>query len=222
MAGNTMRTGVLAPRRTRQIRGRKRPLIRPPRRVKAPFSAHLFSGGKENIFMRGARSLAPSGAGRLPALWRLRSSGAKEVDAQVQCTNPTCAYFQGRKHRSPDSNSAPLDFGAPATAPPESMVIRYRDFRGKPRTFIKHHRTSPRHPAIRARYPNWQTGVGCAQTTCSVLPLRRQSLEVGLPRSPIVLRPAVGYPFVVMLRNSDVNQVELCAAGRFGEVYGQD
>lgn len=80
---------------------------------------------------------------------RCGTGGAKEVNGQILCSNPTCSYFS----RTMDENKAGMRESAaepsqlayaPSGAfpiasrsvPAGSVAVRYRDFRGQERTFM--------------------------------------------------------------------------------------
>ncbi|HTS69802.1 MAG TPA: hypothetical protein VMO17_12545 [Terriglobia bacterium] len=70
---------------------------------------------------------------------RCGTSGAKEVNGQITCPNPTCAYFvKTAGDRTPASTAAlsPSAFSPPVNVPSGSLAIQYVDFRGHPRTFF--------------------------------------------------------------------------------------
>jgi hypothetical protein len=80
---------------------------------------------------------------------RCGTSGAKEVNGRIHCTNPTCAYFSktmGKGDTVPASASitfsdpagmtADYPEGPSAEVPTGSFAIRYRNFRGQERTFV--------------------------------------------------------------------------------------
>jgi hypothetical protein len=68
---------------------------------------------------------------------RCGTGGAREVNGQILCTNPTCAYFsKGTNQNSANPGQTPESFVEPVSVPPGSVAIQYVDFRGKPRTFV--------------------------------------------------------------------------------------
>ena len=80
---------------------------------------------------------------------RCGTGGAKEINGEIHCPNPTCAYFSktmGKPDAASDRDSvtfsqrseAPADFsvGPPADVPAGSFAIQYRNFRGQGKTFV--------------------------------------------------------------------------------------
>ena len=78
---------------------------------------------------------------------RCGTSGAKKINGQVHCPNPTCSNFSrkvgsGAPPPAPatfteqGSGLAESPFASPVRAPAGSVAIQYRDFRGQERTFI--------------------------------------------------------------------------------------
>lgn len=80
---------------------------------------------------------------------RCGTRGAKEINGQVHCPNPTCSNFSKSMEKGDTAPaSASLTFtqsgtssadsfaDSPAIVPPGSFAIRYKDFRGKNRTFV--------------------------------------------------------------------------------------
>ena len=80
---------------------------------------------------------------------RCGTRGAKEINGQIHCSNPTCAYFSrtmGKGDAAPPW--APITFSQPDNVPAGSSIdqsrevtagsfaIHYRDFRGQERTFV--------------------------------------------------------------------------------------
>jgi hypothetical protein len=66
---------------------------------------------------------------------RCGTRGAKEINGQIHCPNPTCAYFSrtmGKGSAAPD----PITFTPPAEVPAGSFAIQYRNFRGQGKTFV--------------------------------------------------------------------------------------
>jgi hypothetical protein len=80
---------------------------------------------------------------------RCGTHGAKEINGQIHCPNPTCSYFS-RTMGKPEaaSSSAPSEFSqqdyvssgssftSSVNVPAGSFAVQYRDFRGQERTFI--------------------------------------------------------------------------------------
>jgi hypothetical protein len=77
------------------------------------------------------------------------TSGAKEINGQIHCPNPTCMYFSktmGKSDAAPARDSmtfsqraeVPADFsmGPPAEVPVGSLAIQYKNFRGEGKTFV--------------------------------------------------------------------------------------
>jgi hypothetical protein len=80
---------------------------------------------------------------------RCGTRGAKEINGQICCPNPTCAYFSktmGKGDPAPVRDSVTFSqygeeptrsvFGQPIEVPAGSFAIHYRDFRGRERTFV--------------------------------------------------------------------------------------
>jgi hypothetical protein len=80
---------------------------------------------------------------------RCGTAGAKNINGQIHCPNPTCSYFskkmgKGDTARASDSitftepgnRTADSPAWASANVPAGSFAIRYRDFRGQERTFV--------------------------------------------------------------------------------------
>src|SRR5208337_679762 len=80
---------------------------------------------------------------------RCGTGGAMEINGEIHCPNPTCAYFSktmGKRDAAPARDSvsfsqrseAPADFsvGPPADVPAGSFAIQYRNFRGQGKTFV--------------------------------------------------------------------------------------
>ena len=80
---------------------------------------------------------------------RCGTRGAKEINGQILCPNPTCPYFSktmGKAHAAPVRASITFSQRAdipaypaldqPAELASGKFAIRYRDFRGQERTFI--------------------------------------------------------------------------------------
>ena len=80
---------------------------------------------------------------------RCGTGGAKKINGKIYCTNPTCSNFSksmGKGETTSASVSITLTqtctstadsfAGSTAFVPPGSFAIRYRDFRGKSRTFV--------------------------------------------------------------------------------------
>jgi len=80
---------------------------------------------------------------------RCGTRGAKEINGQIHCPNPTCPYFSKTMGKG-DANSqrpsitigqpADVDTGYSAGPPMQvtagTVAIHYRDFRGRERTFV--------------------------------------------------------------------------------------
>ena len=80
---------------------------------------------------------------------RCGTRGAKEINGQIHCPNPTCAYFSktmGKGQAGGGAAAITMSQGAEfppssftsstANAPAGSFAIQYRDFRGQERAFI--------------------------------------------------------------------------------------
>ena len=78
---------------------------------------------------------------------RCGTRGAKKINGQVHCPNPTCSNFStkvgsGATTPAPAtfteqrSGLAESPFASPVSAPAGSIAIQYRDFREQERTFI--------------------------------------------------------------------------------------
>lgn len=66
---------------------------------------------------------------------RCGTRSAKEIEGEVHCPNPACSYFSKTMRKG---DAAPVASSAEPSVevPSGSIAIRYRDFRGKDRTFV--------------------------------------------------------------------------------------
>jgi hypothetical protein len=79
---------------------------------------------------------------------RCGTGGAKEINGQIHCPNPTCSNFSKTMGKSdetsaPDSitfrqqsDTAADSFGPPPEVPAGCVAIQYRNFRGEGKTFV--------------------------------------------------------------------------------------